>query len=83
MDVFTNYSEDMKTEKLPLIHVNCFVVADSDEKSRELLGQRIGKVLPGFKAEDILHMNHIKNVTIIMRMYCVTFQLKSQYKVNE
>jgi phenylpyruvate tautomerase PptA (4-oxalocrotonate tautomerase family) len=33
---------------MPLVHVNCFVVADSDEKSKELLAQRIGKSLPGF-----------------------------------
>jgi len=25
-------------------------------------------------------MNHIKNVTIIMRMYCVTFKLKPKYE---
>lgn len=30
LDVFTNYAEDMQTTKLPLIHVNCFVVADSE-----------------------------------------------------
>jgi len=30
LDVFTNYAKDMKTEKMPLVHVNCFVVADSD-----------------------------------------------------
>jgi hypothetical protein len=30
-------------------------------------------------------MNHIKNVTIIMRMYCVTFRLREKYeeKLNE
>jgi hypothetical protein len=43
----------MGTKKMPLVHVNCFVVADSDEKSLELLGARVGKVLPGFKKEDV------------------------------
>ena len=30
-------------------------------------------------------MNHIKNVTIIMRMYCVTFRLREKYeeKINK
>ncbi len=61
---------------MPLIHVNCFVVADSDEKSKQLLGERIGKTLPGFNKDEIIEMSHIKNVTIIMRMYCVTFRLR-------
>lgn len=30
LDVFTNYAHNMKTAKMPLMHVNCFVVADSD-----------------------------------------------------
>ena len=34
LDVLSNYSQDMRTKKMPLVHVNCFVVADSDEKSR-------------------------------------------------
>lgn len=34
---------------MPLVHVNCFVVADSDEKSTTLLVERVNKVLPGFK----------------------------------
>lgn len=34
---------------MPLAHVNCFVVADSDEKSKLLLGERIKKVLPSFQ----------------------------------
>lgn len=69
----------MGTKKMPLVHVNCFAVADSDEKSLELLGERVGKVLPGFKKEDVLKAHHIKNVTIIMRMYCLTFKLKPKY----
>lgn len=28
-------------------------------------------------------MNHIKNVTIIMRMYCVTFRLRQKYEKEE
>ena len=44
-----DYAKNMKTEKMPLVHVNCFVVADSDEKSIELLTIRVNKVLPGFK----------------------------------
>jgi hypothetical protein len=44
-----DYGKNMKTEKMPLVHVNCFVVADSDEKSIELLTIRVNKVLPGFK----------------------------------
>ena len=68
---------------MPLIHVNCFVVADSDEKSMNLLEQRIGKVLPGFKKEDIVDLHHIKNVTVIMRMYCVSFRLKPKYEGAE
>lgn len=79
LDVFTNYGEDMKTEKFPLIHVNCFVVADSDEKSIELLEKRIDKVLPGFSKEDIVDLHHIKNVTVIMRMYCLSFRLRGKY----
>ncbi len=39
----------MQTEKMPIVHVNCFVVADSDEKSTDLLVERVNKVLPGFK----------------------------------
>ena len=65
----------MKTEKMPLVHVNCFVVADSDEKSKELLSIRIKKVFPTFEPELITQMHHIKNVTVIMRMYCVSFRL--------
>jgi len=61
-----------------MVHVNCFVVADSDEKSLELLAARIKKVLPYFKAQQIEHMHHIKNVTVIMRMYCISFRLKSK-----
>lgn len=30
LDVLSHYSEEMKTQKMPLVHVNCFVVADSD-----------------------------------------------------
>lgn len=33
LDVFRNYSESLKTKKMPFIHVNCFVVADNDQKS--------------------------------------------------
>ena len=29
LDVLANYAEEMRTEKMPLVHVNCFVVADS------------------------------------------------------
>lgn len=28
-------------------------------------------------------MNHIKNVTIIMRMYCVTFRVRAKYQEVE
>lgn len=79
LDVFINYGEDMKTNKMPMMHVNCFVVADSDEKSKELLAKRIAKALPGFKEEEIVEMGHIKNVTVIMRMYCVSFRLRAKY----
>ncbi len=36
LDVLSNYKEDMNVnnmmniDKMPLVHVNCFVVADSD-----------------------------------------------------
>lgn len=70
----------MQTQKMPLVHVNCFVVADSDEKSTELLTIRINKVLPGFKKEDIVSLHHIKNVTVIMRMYCLSFRLRPVYE---
>lgn len=30
LDVLANYKEEMKTDKMPLAHVNCFVVADSE-----------------------------------------------------
>jgi hypothetical protein len=49
LDVLVDYDKELKTKKLPLVHVNCFVVADSDDKSRELLSLRIQKVLPHFK----------------------------------
>jgi hypothetical protein len=68
----------MKTLKMPLVHVNCFVVADSDEKSKHLLSIRIKKVLPNFHEDDILTMHHIKNVTVIMRMYCISLRLRGQ-----
>lgn len=77
LDVLVDYDQQLKTQKMPLVHVNCFVVADSDEKSKELLSIRIQKVLPNFKSDYIEHMHHIKNVTVIMRMYCVTFRLPS------
>lgn len=48
LDVFTDYAHNMKTSKMPLVHLNCFVVADSDEKSKQLLAERIGKTLKGF-----------------------------------
>lgn len=76
LDVLSNYSQEMKTNKMPLVHVNCFVVADTDEKSKELLSIRIKKVLPSFEPEDIIHMHHIKNVTVIMRMYCISIRLR-------
>jgi hypothetical protein len=49
---------------------------------------RIQKVLPMFKPELITRMHHIKNVTVIMRMYCVSFILpmseeKAQEKIQE
>ena len=69
----------MQTDKMPLVHVNCFVVADSDERSRELLAERVGKVLGGFGKEEIVGLHHIKNVTVIMRMYCLTFRLRPFY----
>jgi hypothetical protein len=72
----------MKTEKMPLAHVNCFVVADSDEKSKELLSERIKKVLPDFEANDIEFMHHIKNVTVIMRMYCISIRLRNKAKIE-
>lgn len=49
LDVLKDYGKRMNTDKMPLVHVNCFVVADSDEKSKGLLSERIGKVLPGFE----------------------------------
>jgi hypothetical protein len=33
-------------------------------------------VLPSFEPEDIIHMHHIKNVTVIMRMYCISIRLR-------
>jgi len=33
LDSLENYGLLMKVTKMPLVHVNCFVVADSDEKS--------------------------------------------------
>jgi hypothetical protein len=76
LDVLVEYEQQIKTIKNPIVHVNCFVVADSDEKSLELLTARIKKVLPYFKAGQIEHMHHIKNVTVIMRMYCISFRLR-------
>ena len=32
-------------------------------------------MLPEFRGELIVQMHHIKNVTVIMRMYCVSFRL--------
>ena len=77
LDVLADYDQKIDTQKMPLVHVNCFVVADSDEKSKELLSVRIKKVLPAFRPELIQHLHHIKNVTVIMRMYCLTFRLPS------
>ena len=77
-----DYGKNMQTQKMPLVHVNCFVVADSDEKSTDLLVERVNKVLPGFKKEDIVCLHHIKNVTIIMRMYCLSFRLRQSYGQN-
>lgn len=74
-----DYAASMGTNKMPLVHVNCFVVADSDEKSIEILEQRVNKVLPGFRKEDIVDLHHIKNVTVIMRMYCLSFRLRPKY----
>ncbi len=34
LDVLVDYDKFMNTKKRPLVHVNCFVVADSDEKSK-------------------------------------------------
>lgn len=39
------------------------------------MAERIAKVLPNFTKEQIVHFEHIKNVTVIMRMYCVSFRL--------
>lgn len=80
LDVLVDYCSRMEGCKMPLVHVNCFVVADSDEKSVTIIAARIQKVLPGFKQEDIEIMHHIKNVTIFMRMYCVSFRLRPSYK---
>ena len=33
LDVLVDYDKHIVTYKNPLVHVNCFVVADSDEKS--------------------------------------------------
>lgn len=30
LDVLVDYDKELKTKKMPLVHVNCFVVADSD-----------------------------------------------------
>lgn len=49
LDELNDYGKNMQTEKMPIVHVNCFVVADSDEKSTDLLVERVNKVLPGFK----------------------------------
>lgn len=37
LDVLKDYGISMNTQKMPLVHVNCFVVADTDAKSKELL----------------------------------------------
>ena len=37
LDVLKDYGQKMGIEKMPKVHVNCFVVADSDEKSKFLL----------------------------------------------
>lgn len=77
LDVLEDYEKRLETKKMPQVHVNCFVVADSDEKSKELLAARIKKVFPSFEASLISHLHHIKNVTVIMRMYCLSFSLPS------
>lgn len=79
LDSLRDYGQKMGTHKMPIVHVNCFVVADSDEKSTDLLVERVNKVLPGFKQEHIVSLHHIKNVTIIMRMYCLSFRLLQEY----
>lgn len=79
LDSLRDYGQKMGTHKMPIVHVNCFVVVDSDEKSTDLLVERVNKVLPGFKQEHIVSLHHIKNVTIIMRMYCLSFRLLQEY----
>ena len=83
LDVLVDYSDEMSCEKMPLVHVNCFVVADSDETSRQLLTTRIQKVLPNMQEEDIEAMHHIKNVTVIMRMYCISLRLRKNDNPHE
>lgn len=58
-----------------MIHVNGFVVAQDEQESKTKMSERIAKVLPHFTKDQILHFEHIKNVTIIMRMYCISFRL--------
>jgi hypothetical protein len=45
----------------------------------ELLVERVNKVLIGFNKNDIVCLHHIKNVTVVKRMYCLSFRLKEKY----
>jgi len=50
-------------------------VAPDDEQSMVKMTERIAKILPHFSKDQIFSFHLIKNVTVIMRMYCVSFRL--------
>jgi hypothetical protein len=65
---------------LPTIHVTCFCqppdsVPRDDAWYEAAVKDRIRKVLPNFGDEDVLGLWRIKNVTIKMRMYCLSFRI--------
>lgn len=80
LDVFRGFLLKAKwtEDELPMIHVNGFVVAQDEEESKTKMAERIAKILPNFSKDQIIHFGYIKNVTIIMRMYCVSFRLSKE-----
>ena len=83
LDVLADYPQEMGTDKMPLVHVNCFVVAEDDQQSRVKLLERVRKVLPQTQDQDLEAMHHIKNVTVIMRMYCLSIRLRADPNPHE
>ena len=84
LDVFQDFLEKSKwkVEELPMMHVNGFVVGITDEECKAKMTERIQKVFPSFLESDIQVFGYIKNVTNVMRMYCVSFRLPADQPIE-